>query len=513
MRSRGLRAVLFIVFLTLFAWISYTRNREIPESLLYNTESTQSNPSVHSKSRHQHHPQYPFTNHERSVGSTLPGGISKEMVEEIIRAAKHWTNGTVTDADLAAVRDMYGDNSEPNGRPAMPPPADGPFVDPHFKNGHTPEPGPDESGLDDAYIDGIIDSIFDLDNTQFWRMECPGQERPGNRYKILKTIAKREKKIKYFFALDLTQTARILPRLMASVAQVIRYLGPEYCALSIVEGRSSDGTYRILHSMGKRLVVNNIEYYLQQSDVDPKAKNEDRIGALARLRNLAMAPLFDDKPRFSKDTITIFVNDIAVCPDDILELIYQHVYQDATMVCAMDWVYGGDCFYDSWVSRSMSGNTFFEIPQDVSFAFHKNLFWDDPISKPKYEKFHPFQCYSCWGGMVTLDSKPFQNGEVTFRNSSRGECYAGEPTLLAQDLYRIGQGRVMTVPSVNVAYNDPDGSRTKKRRGYVADRVNVTRAVDLHGDDDQSPRIKWLPPPRQVKCMPTWNRQSWIPPF
>ena len=57
--------------------------------------------------------------------------------------------------------------------------------------------------------------------------------------------------------------------------------------------------------------------------------------------------------------------------------------------------------------------------------------------------------------MVTLDSRPFQNGDMLFRNSTDGECYAGEPTTLASDLHRLGLGKIATVPAVNVAYKRP----------------------------------------------------------
>ena len=226
-----------------------------------------------------------------------------------------------------------------------------------------------------------------------------------------------------------------------------------------------------------------------------------------------MYPLISERKKYSDETITMFINDVALCPDDILELLIQHVHQNASMTCAMDWVYGGDVFYDVWVSRSMSGNTFFEISQDVSWAFHKNLFWDEPVSKSKYREFQPFQCFSCWGGMVTLDSRPFQNGDVLFRNSTDGECYAGEPTTLASDLHRLGLGKIATVPAVNVAYNDHEGSITKHRRGYVHDRVNVSLPFEFGSGEQQTTQIEWLPPPGQIKCMPHFGSQTWTKPF
>ena len=50
-------------------------------------------------------------------------------------------------------------------------------------------------------------------------------------------------------------------------------------------------------------------------------------------------------------------------------MIYEPEYQNATQTCAFDWIHDGGCFYDVWVSRSLTGDTFFEIPQSGSWDF------------------------------------------------------------------------------------------------------------------------------------------------
>jgi hypothetical protein len=40
---------------------------------------------------------------------------------------------------------------------------------------------------------------------------------------------------------------------MRSIVETIRFLGPESCAISVIEGRSSDGTYEILTELKKRI--------------------------------------------------------------------------------------------------------------------------------------------------------------------------------------------------------------------------------------------------------------------
>lgn len=71
--------------------------------------------------------------------------------------------------------------------------------------------------------------------------------------------------------------------------ETVLFLGPENCALSIVEGHSADRTLEILEALHKEMGILGLEFHLYTSDIDSKYK--DRIGALARLRNLALEPL------------------------------------------------------------------------------------------------------------------------------------------------------------------------------------------------------------------------------
>ncbi|KAJ5538385.1 hypothetical protein N7494_007864 [Penicillium frequentans] len=358
-----------------------------------------------------------------------------------------------------------------------------------------------------TYINAIVNSG---DNSTFNQLQCP--HTIGSRYDILLVPDnKHDGKKRYFFALDLYQAVAVLPRLMGSIIEAMLYLGPEYCVLSIVEGRSDDGTWEILNAL--RYFVENLgaEFHLEVDGINPKAKGVDRIEALSRLRNMALAPLMcgskAGRKQYAKDSIIIFINDVALCPEDILELLFQHVTQSAHMTCAFDWQDSGSCFYDSWVSRSLAGNTFFDIPRD-KWDYKDFLFFDDPPSKKRYDAFLPLQVYSCWGGMATVDAAPFLQRKLKFRASEEDECYAGEPTLLAKDLWRMGMGKIMAVPTVNVAYSDEEARGTKKIRGYVADHVNTT--VVALGDD----LIPWqIEPPGMVKCLPDFSKPSWTKPI
>ncbi|CAL5868689.1 uncharacterized protein PFLUO_LOCUS2916 [Penicillium psychrofluorescens] len=359
-----------------------------------------------------------------------------------------------------------------------------------------------------------IYSIMDFRNNPIYnRISCPSNI--GSRYKLLRGEAAHGGQVRYFFALNLHQSRLVLPRLMSSIVEAMRFLGPEHCAISVVEGRSTDGTDEILRALKPQVEAMGGRFFLKHSSIHPKKDDMDRIKALAELRNAALAPLkADDGTKkmggmFSPDAVVIFLNDIALCPEDILELVYQHVNQDSHMTCAFDWIFNGTKFYDSWVSRSLAGNSFFEVPHDGSWAYSKDLFFDDPYSRKRYEAFRPLQVYSCWGGMVVLDAAPFVTERVKFRSSRTDECYMGEPMLLAKDLFRHGLGKIMAVPSVNVAYNDDEALGTKTRRGYVADHVNVSRSLMTNEEF-----VEWqLAPPPMVKCLPKFNEPSWVPPI
>lgn len=221
-------------------------------------------------------------------------------------------------------------------------------------------------------VEEYVRAILDLNVTTIDRLECPGELVARPRYQMLRSNSTAERGIKYLFAMDLYQSIEILPRLVGTVVQAAKFLGPENCGLSIVEGRSTDGTYNVLHELKSQLSDLGLRYWLQKSDLDPQHGSLNRIEALANLRNMAFSPIVNEKSLFNEEPLLIFLNDIAPCPDDIYEMIYQHELQDAVQTCAMDWIEHGQWFYDVWVSRTMTGDTFFEIPQDESWNFVSN---------------------------------------------------------------------------------------------------------------------------------------------
>lgn len=312
-------------------------------------------------------------------------------------------------------------------------------------------------------------------------------------------------KPKYFFALNMYECIHVLPRLFGSIIEAIKFLGPENCVLSVVEGRSKDGTFEILHDLRTEVEKLGSRYILQTSDLNPKADGHDRIYELALLREMAVKDLVEHPSRYSRDTTVIFSNDISLCLEDILELIHQKKYQNADMTCAMDWIFPGETplFYDVWIARTRAGDTFFHIPLNGSWDEAETLFWNDELTRSRFEQSQPFQVFACWNGITAFTAKPLMDRKVQFRGQIMGECYQGEPNYFAKDMWYHGFGKIAVVPSVNVGYFDHLSKKLKEQKGYAMDHLGMNAA---------DAKIEWkTTPPDGVICASTWDSQEFVP--
>jgi alpha-1,3-mannosyltransferase len=275
--------------------------------------------------------------------------------------------------------------------------------------------------------------------------------------------------------------------------------------LSIVEGRSTDGTYEVLNRLHSHISELGSRYIFRTSTINPVEQGKDRVHRLALLRNLAIHDLLEHPEYYDPATTIVFLNDISVCAEDILEIIHQKSVQGAHQTCAIDWTYVGEhpTFYDVWVARGMSGDLFFQVPEDESWNNAWNLFWNDPVAQSHLRDFTPFQVFACWNGVTAITAKPFMEGKIRFRGNYEKECYGGEPLLLGKDMWANGYGKIAVVPSVNVEYSDENARKIKALKGYTADHVKTER---------EDMRIDWeTAPPKELKCAPTWNRQKLVP--
>ncbi|KAK8055994.1 alpha-1-3-mannosyltransferase CMT1 [Apiospora rasikravindrae] len=375
----------------------------------------------------------------------------------------------------------------------------------------TPEPE-EPKALSQAEVTAYVASILDPKDRHLPRLQCPSPD--PRRYKHLKNRRTRKPPVQYHFALNLRQCLKLLPQLLGSVVEAIRFLGPEQCALSIIEGNSEDGTPEVLAVLQRELekLMGDRVRIVLGDNIDPVSLGSPggaRFSRLAELRNMALQPLVQHAERYAADATVVFINDVAICTEDILELMHQRHALRADMTCAMDWVVGDDgrsLFYDSYIARSANGDLFFDIPPETGSFGHgvDGLFWNEPVARARLEAHLPFQVFSCWNGAVSFAARPILERKLTFRAAREdlGECYGGEPQLFCKDMAFQGYGKIAVVPSVNLEYSVGKGETLKKLKGYVSSLV---------GDDSTKENITWQPPPDQVKCMPTFNNQYWRP--
>ena len=106
-------------------------------------------------------------------------------------------------------------------------------------------------------------------------------------------------------------------------------------------------------------------------------------------------------------------------------------------------------FYDNWVARDINGTALENAPFEV--VFHH------PLSNERWQRHLPIQVQSCWNGIAILDPMPFYTPPaVKFRmaNILDEECSASECSLICNDYWQAGFGRIMMVPRVKLAYDN-----------------------------------------------------------
>lgn len=109
---------------------------------------------------------------------------------------------------------------------------------------------------------------------------------------------------------------------------------------------------------------------------------------------------------------------------------------------------GSPVFYDNWVSRDINGTALENAPFDS--IFH------DPASAERFQMHLPVQVQACWNGVAVLDPAPFYTPPyVRFRMASltENECSASECSLICNDYWEAGYGRILMVPRVKLAYD------------------------------------------------------------
>jgi alpha-1,3-mannosyltransferase len=105
-------------------------------------------------------------------------------------------------------------------------------------------------------------------------------------------------------------------------------------------------------------------------------------------------------------------------------------------------------FYDNWVARDINGTALENAPFESVFH-HAG-------SADRFQRHLPIQVQSCWNGVAVLDPGPFYAPTpVRFRMArlAQNECSASECSLICNDYWDAGYGRILMVPRVKLAYD------------------------------------------------------------
>ncbi|KAG6825913.1 hypothetical protein H0H92_001883 [Tricholoma furcatifolium] len=326
-----------------------------------------------------------------------------------------------------------------------------------------------------AYIQQVTERYAPLighktPSTQTWFSKYFGDDEDAR--SAHKTLVPSEHK--YFFAINLYNSFDVIPDLFATLFRVSAILGYHNVYISIYENGSTDQTKALLRifdaltrSVGIRITI--------RTSMRTRGAFNHRIEYLAEVRNAAFVPLHElrDAENEYFDTI-IFMNDILPCVDDLLELIYQSRVNNAGITCASDYMYhdeiGAPVFYDNWVARDINGTALENAPFEKIFHHQE--------ASGRFQRHLPVQVQSCWNGIAILDPAPFYSPpQVRFRMAriTEGECSASECSLICNDYWEAGYGRIMMVPRVKLAYDRWVGAYIDTLEQKVFDIIHPTR--------------------------------------
>lgn len=162
----------------------------------------------------------------------------------------------------------------------------------------------------------------------------------------------------FYFALSLFNSEWVLPQLVKTLLTTAALLGPENVHVSIFENGSQDKTPLMLSHAARAFTAMGVEHSIRSDVHHTNWSSVGRIEQLAVYRNVAIEainqfqestskPLFRSSRRQSNaseptghpvvPTDLIFINDVYLCPSDILELLHQRRIQNASATCGLDW--------------------------------------------------------------------------------------------------------------------------------------------------------------------------------
>jgi len=305
------------------------------------------------------------------------------------------------------------------------------------------------------------------------------------RTRFLDEDGRPNRKHKVMIALNLHVSQDVLPVITNAVLNSLRYLGVENVFVSIYENGSWDHTPEGLAHLGAVLTGLGVGHHIRSAKEETIWLGVDRIELLSAYRNLALSPLHAADKYLNGLTELMFINDVFLCTQDILEVIWERHFQNAHASCGTDWKesqpllgqYGSwpwnekkktsvqeteekksVYLYDSWVARSLSGRTLRprldllgHVRDPYGVIFDQET---DTRYRQRLRETLAVPVYSCWNGIIALSPEPFRGPQgLRFRAADRAECPSSECQLLAKDFWSLGLRKWVIVPKVAVSYS------------------------------------------------------------
>lgn len=390
-----------------------------------------------------------------------------------------------------------------------------------------------------AELDKRYQSVFIQPSTLSCRTSLETQELLRTRFLNPDGTPKRQHKV--MIALNLHASQDVLPAITNAILNSMRYMGLENVFVSIYENGSWDHTSEGLAHLEQILTGLGVAHHIRTAKEETVWLGVDRITLLAEYRNLALSAMDQAEKRLGGVSELVFINDVYLCAQDILEVIWQRHFQKADASCGTDWKesesilgYGGWLWkpstetetassddapgksvylYDSWVARSLTGKTL--RPRLDLLTHFRDAYGvifnqeDSKLYQTRFQRALPVPVYSCWNGIIALDPTPFKYPQgLTFRAADRtaGECPSSECQLLAKDFWSLGFDRWIIVPKVAVTYAQNIYYAEALVRGSNRDHRPLSDRPQQATDDDQdwSDKIAWslYSKPDTVVCWP-----------
>lgn len=320
-----------------------------------------------------------------------------------------------------------------------------------------------------------------------------------------------------FIASNLHDSRDVLPNFITQVIKFIIQNENIKIFVSIYESGSTDDTEFWLTLFKSILTDLNVQNSIVSNGTEYRHPNQQRIDFLAKVRNKAIDPMWYDDGIFGQWERLIFINDIYFCNSDLDRLL---LYDQDDIVCGMDFVFAEMTisrtkekfkdtakedltkklyyleratteeektrlkmknlngnkwqqarvkkstpstaaravmrFYDIWVAHDITGAHFANSPPYIRA---------DASTRDRLKLGLPVPVECCWNGMVSLNTKPFENG-VRFRSHYENECPTSECILMCHDFQRMGFRHTILDPSIKTSYSYPVATRTRNETSH-----------------------------------------------